>query len=238
MTGEVQSRDALVALIEGGSTASQALKAFIRAEDEKKRPARIKNTIATRKAALKKAVADLDMERLGALGRKMSGYIDKISTPDVVEPRPLTPLEAFNLMEEYADLREISEFLVVRRETMKDLVFGAIDAENSAKGLDPEVTNGEIPVPGLGKSFRKEGAGRTDPDLDEKKLMKVLDPEDVAKVFREEVVPATTITVLDEERLLRLAQEKPEVMEKIRDALVPGKPKSPRFVVRDLAEEE
>jgi len=237
MTGEIQSRDAMLALIAGGATPTQALSAFLRAEDEKRRPARIKNTVATRKAALKKAVAELDMERLGVLGRRMASYIDKVCTPDIVEPRMLTELEAFSLMEEYIDQREIAEFLTTRRETMKELVFGAIDAENTAKGFDPEITNGEIPVPGLGKVFRKEGAGRSEPDFDEKKLRKLLGDR-ADRVYREEIIPEQRTEVLDEEALLRLAQEDPSVMEVIRESLIPGKPKNPRFVVRDLSEEE
>lgn len=87
-------------------------------------------------------------------------------------------------------------------------------------------------MPELGKVFKREGCGYKPAQIDQKAL-KALLGDDADKVFVEEVIPAKTVTKLDEEALGKLIMDKPEVLEKVRQALIPGELKSPRFVIRD-----
>lgn len=227
----------IVKFLQSGGSYASALEWLVKDEDRRKHVARIKDTVAMRKGVLREALASSDPEVLVPLQAKMQEYVDAVAKVEMDEPRKLTDGEAFALMREFVDRREIDEFLSTRRDAIKDIVFTAIDFELQEKGLDPEVTGGELAVPELGKVFKKEGCRRGEPALDEKKLRKLLGPR-VEKVYRTETVPAHTVEVLDEQELMRLAQEDPEVMEIIRSSLTPGKPSSPRFVVRDLKEEE
>lgn len=234
-SGEVHQE--IVKFLQSGGSYVSALEWLVKDEDRRKHVARIKDTVATRKQKLREAMASSDPEVLVPLQEKMQDYVDAVAKVEMGEPRHLTEDEARDLMREYIDRREIDEFLTTRREAMKDIVFTAIDFDLQEKGMDPETTGGEIAVPELGKVFRKEGAGRGEPSLDEKKLRKLLGPR-IEKVYRSELIPAQTVEVLDEQALMELAQDDPTVMEAIRESLVPGKPKSARFVVRDIKEED
>lgn len=193
-----------------------------------------RSTIASRKAELSKAVRELDAEILVPLQDSMQNYLDYMSGLALEEPRELTATEAEDLMAEYERFLQISEFMDTRKEFIRTMVMTSIDAAIEAKGKDPSATNGKIDVPGLSKSFRKEGAGYKAPELDFRKL-KALLGDDADLVFKTEFVPATTREVVDEEALGKLAFEKPEVMEKVRESLIAGKAKTARFTVRALA---
>lgn len=191
-----------------------------------------------RKAALAKAVRNYDVETLAPLQELMQNYIDKMARIELEEPRELTVQERRELMAEHEAMKPIAELLDARRDAMKEISFASIDAALAAEGVeDPATTSGKLVVAELGKKFCKEGAGYKDPSLDHKKLLKLLG-EDAKKVVKVEHVPATTVTTFSEEMLMKLAQEKPEVMELIRQSLIPGAPKTPRFTVRPLTADD
>lgn len=193
---------------------------------------------AQRKAALAKAVANYDVETLAPLQELMQNYVDNIARIELTEARELTVEEKRLLMTEHESLKPIQEFLESRRDDIREMAFAGIDAELAAGGVEnPATTSGKLVVAELGKKFCKEGAGYKDPSLDHKKLLKLLG-DDAKKVVKVEHVPATTVTTFSEEKLMELAQEKPEVMELIRQALIPGAPKSPRFQVRPLSADD
>lgn len=228
---DLVTREQLVAAIAGGASYAQIVekvKNDPQATEEKKR-----SNLATRKAALVEAVAKSDRKVLARLRAGMRRYVSGMADVEMTEPRVLTPTEAQDLMTEYLSRKEIDEFLASRKDTIRDLVFAAIDEELRAKGVDePESTNGSIYVPELDKRFCKEGAGYKPPTLDLKRL-KALLGDDAQSVFVEKVVPATTVEELDEDALGRLIMDKPEVLERVRESLNPGQLKSARFTVRD-----
>jgi len=230
---QIVNRDDLLAYIAAGGSYTDALSRVLGDEDKKVAAKNKKSTVASRKAELAKAVSEYDVEVLMDLQVKMQNYVDSIVRLSMDSPRSLTHQEALELMVEHEDYRKINEFLAARREAIRTLVFASIDAENAAKGLDPDSHGGQILVPELGKKFAKEGAGYKPPSLDVNALRLMLGPEDAAKVFEEEVIPAQTVQVLSEEKLMQLAAEKPDVMETIRAALIPGAVKTPRFTVPD-----
>lgn len=234
MTKNVATTGGLLQAAASGKGYIEMLKKVLKDADGQIEPEKKgRSTIASRKAALQAAAVELDPEVMVPLQDDMQNYVDRMAAVEMVEPRTLTPAESANLMSEYLKYQPISEFLAARREYIRTTVLTSIDQSAAEKGLDPTDTNGRIDVPELGKSFRKERAGYKEPDLNQKKLAELLG-EDADKVFVEEIVPATTKVVFSEEALMKLAQEKPEVMEKIRLALIPGAAKSAAFSVRDI----
>jgi len=195
-----------------------------------------RRTVAARKKEWATAVASLDLETLTKVETMMTEYVDKIVTIETTDPRELEHSEAVSLMAEHDRMRDITEFLDTRREAIKTLVFAHLD-----KTVGPG-ENGALKIPEMRRVFKREGAGQPDPQLNIEELVRLLGPEanrvfDVVDV-PEVVVPAHTETVFSEEKLMRLIQEDPSKMELLKKAIVPGKPKTPRFVPRDYDPED
>lgn len=201
-----------------------------------------KSTVAQRKLLSRLAIEKHDSERLSDLEEKAAALIETINANliDLKKPRLLTKRKAEALMQELLDQRDLKEFLEVRKEMIREAVFNSLNIELEAEGVeDPENTNGSIPVPKLGKRFVREACGPKDPNLNEEKLKTLLGEElwDQAcevEEIPEQVIPAHTQTTLSIERLMKLAESNPAILESIRDSLEVGGFKTPRFTVRNL----
>jgi hypothetical protein len=174
--------------------------------------------------------------RLTELRRKMTSFVTKkFAIVDVAEPRQLTAAEALLLMDEFLAAADISEALEARRAEAKRMVFESITTSFADQGIDnPEHHNGSIPVPELGKKFCREGTGKTDPILNPKILEDLLSPQDWNAVTTVTTIPAHTERILDENKLAEIIHADPRKLEILRQALIPGSWKIPRFQVRDL----
>jgi len=199
-------------------------------------------TVAQRKLLSRQAIEKHDGERLADLEDKASGLIATINSNliDLKKPRLLTKRKAKALMQELLDQRDLKEFLEVRKEMIREAVFNHLNIELDAKGVeDPENTNGSIPVPELGQKFVREACGPKKPTLNEEMLKASLGEElweqacEVEEI-PEQVIPAHTQVTLSIERLMKLAESNPAVLEKIRDSLEVGGFNTPRFTVRKL----
>ena len=192
-----------------------------------------RSTVTARKAELLKDLGELNATRLGELKEKMAGFIDLI-TLSFGEAELLTEDQAELLMTQFLARRDVSEFMDVCQMLIKETVFNSLDAEFAAQGEDePSLVNGCIEVPALGKKFCREAAGPGDPKVDEDLLRQALGAQ-WTEVYVETVIPETRVQTLDMDKLMALVDSDPAVMEKIRDALVPGQPKPGRLFVRDL----
>lgn len=196
-------------------------------------------TIKARKAALAKAIKTLDFDTLEQVEKVLTEYVANIATI-TPEARALTPSEVLTLAEEYERFLTGSEFLAVRRETIKEIFFGHFDTVNGPN------TNGEYEVPETGKVFKREGAGRTDPQVDVDSLrdallvhpsLKVSDVFETVEV-PEQIIPAHTEEVFTEEALIKAAARHPELLDVIATVLVPGKQKVEKFVVRPISDKK
>lgn len=216
---------------------------YVRAFDDLVRQAenevtkRARSTVADRQKAWRGALEKMDRHQLADIRRKMAGYVSLIKGHDLAfgdEPRLLEPREQARLMEEYLAFRDIDEFLRVRRDWIRDVVFAHITeaaaAEVDAAGEpvhdDPGQVNGRIEVPELRKAFTREGCGPRDPRLDEARLRELLG-DSWAEACE-------VVEVFSPEKLMKLAERDPAVLEKVRECLVDAGWKSPRFVVRDI----
>ena len=228
---ELVTQQQLKSALEGGASYADIVKT-VTADAAAVEPKK-KSNLAKRKAAFVEAVAKSDRKVLARLRKGMREYVSAMADVEMTEPRELTRDEASALMREIVTRTEIDEFLESRKDTIKSLVFASIEEALRMKGVEePEAHSGALYVPELGKVFKKEGAGYKPAQIDQKAL-KALLGDDAAKVFREETIPAKTVTVLDEESLGKLIMDKPEVLETVRQALIPGELKSARFVIRD-----
>lgn len=192
-------------------------------------------TIEARKNEWKSVVDSFDIDRLLAIQDEMDSFVDKMKVLDKRDSTEidLTTEEAKNLMVEYLSSKNISEFLEARQSMVKEIVFQVIEERLREEGAeDPKNTNGEIVVPELGKAFKKEGAGLKDPSLDVAKLKEILGDR-MKEITTVKIIPEKRVEEIDEDLLVELAANDPSVMEAIKQAAVPGKPKSARFTVRD-----
>lgn len=203
---------------------------------ESKTPAVNKSTtIEARKNEWKSVVDSFDIDRLLAIQDEMDSFVDKMKVLDKRDSTEidLTTEEAKSLMVEYLSSKNISEFLEARQSMVKEVVFQVIEERLREEGVeDPKNTNGEIVVPELGKAFKKEGAGLKDPSLDVAKLKEILGDR-MKEITTVKIIPERRVEEIDEDLLVELAANDPSVMEAIKQAAVPGKPKSARFTVRD-----
>lgn len=178
-----------------------------------------RSTIADRKARWTDAVAKMDRGALAKINKLMTTYLKKVRGQTIglnEEPRLLTEVEADDLMEEFLALRDISEFLAVRRdEFIRTAVFAHLDIEGKDSG---RITTT------LGQDFYRDTVADADPTLDEEGLKEALGPEKAALVFKEKI---TVTEELDIEALMKLGD-----LELVRDYLQPGKPRSARFGIR------
>lgn len=185
-----------------------------------------KSTIATRKKALAKAVEGLDLEVLGKVDEAAKTYVDQIATIDA-EPHALADTEALALAEEYNRLRLLAEFLDTRKDAIKQAIFGHIDVTVGAG------EKGEVKVEQAGITLRREGGGQADPAIDVDGLVEALG-DDADGLFEEVHIPARVERTFSEDRLIELAAKRPEVLETVREHLVPGKARPEKFVVREI----
>lgn len=176
------------------------------------------------------------VEKLIELRRKMSSFVaKKFAAVNVSEPRVLTPSEALALMEEIIDAELIRDALDARHHETKRMVFDSLTAANSAEGIsDPEHHNGSIEVPALKKQFTREGTGKTAPTLNPLALRALLTTEEWEEITTVTIIPERREYTIDEKKLAEFLHANPRKIEALRQALIPGKWKTPRFVVRDL----
>jgi hypothetical protein len=95
----------------------------------------------------------------------------------------------------------------------------------------PEHANGFIDVPELGKRFCREGAGRKEATVDFKALRAAVGDELFAEITREKIEIKYE---LNEATLAAAVLANPDLLEQVRETVVPGDWKSPRLMVRDI----
>lgn len=191
---------------------------------------------AERREALKKSISELDATQIERTREVLTRYVDSMVTLDPEQTKELTPAQAKALMEEDIQRREIDDLLTARKETIKELVFQAITEQAAAAGAeDPEYTNGEIVVEELGHRFTREGAGPGNATFDVKKLKAVL-AEEVGDECLDLYVTTEwkPVESLNEEAINDLLAGNPELIEKVRETMIPSKPKKGSFYNRKV----
>lgn len=165
----------------------------------------------------------------------LRGYFGKVDPT----PRRLTDEEAWVLMTEYLAGSTVTEAVTARREQMKDLVREHVAQVYAANDVpDPYNKSGVLRVPSLGKRFCIEGAGFTEPRLDEDAIRTVLSEDEWDQITDKEVIPERRTRKLNIEKLTDLLKsDRTDLVPVVRDAVIPGEPKNPSFTVRDDEEE-
>jgi hypothetical protein len=223
------------ATITKASLRSMSLKALA-AKTTKAVAKSTRSTVAARKAALRQDLEDFNVDRLLDLEEKMSRFIDLV-TLGLGEVEILDDKSKTILMAQFLGKRDISEFTAVVGEKIKEIAFAHMNAELEAAGVeDPEAQNYVVEVPSLGKSFCREGAGHSDPSINEDALRSLLgdiDPAIVDRVFitKEVVVVQRELNL---SALMAAVEEDPRLMLAVEESLTPGVLKSARLNVRDL----
>lgn len=200
-----------------------------------------KLTAAQRKDSHRDMLGQFDIDKLLEMQEKMTRAIDRMTANqiDLEDPGVLSPEKAEELMIEMLDQTDIKELLEVRRELIRTAVFAHITEEaRREKKVEPEFASGAVPIPSLGKKFVREAGGRAAPELDETLFREALGAgwESVydVQVIPEQVIPERIEYTLDPERVMKLAENDPKVLEALRKSLIPGARRTPRFTIRNI----
>jgi len=192
-----------------------------------------RTTRADRKASLVDGLREFDVDHLGALQDILANFISLV-TESLGDEMVLNETYSNTVMRQALAVRTLVDMTQVVQEQVKSVVFAHFDSALAEMGHpDPQNVNAALDVPELGMSFRREGAGYSSPSIDEEKLSELLG-EACDSVYVTKVIPAQEVRVLDEDLLMQLVGNKPELMEKVREALIPGSPKKARLNLRNL----
>lgn len=195
------------------------------------------NNVAIRKAAIRKAMVSADKkavaDHVAALKAQHDLFKAVAAAADNISAEGMTDDQAVVLMSLIVGGKLGEELIKAGYDLAKELVFRSMDLAFAEEEF-PEHTNGVIDVPGLGKRFSREGAGRKDSSLDEDALRERVGEEVWAQITREEVIPATTVRKIDEAALIAAAADNPALLEDVRAAVKVGDWKSPRLMIRDI----
>ena len=198
------------------------------------------NNVETRKAAIRKALADANKKAVAdhvkACKNLPAQAAEVALRGDEIAENGMSDEDAVLTMRQALDIKLAKELADASYEAIKALVYRSMDLAFAEAGEEfPEHTNGYIDVPELGKRFCREGAGRKEATLDDAKLAELLGEELFAAVTTEKVV---VTRVVDEDKLAAAVADNPALLEQVRAAVKPGDWKSPRFWVRDIPANE
>lgn len=131
------------------------------------------------------------------------------------------------------DGKLIKELVDATYEAAKAAIYRTMDKVAEEAGEEfPEHAVVEIEVPELGKRLVREGGGRKEADLDEDRLRELVG-EDVWEAITSEHV----VRAVDQDKLSAAALKDKGLLEKVRQATVPGGWRTPRLMVRDITSE-
>lgn len=207
------------------------------------------SNIEARKDRWKNAVKKRDKNALDRIGAVLAGYLDVVRRNNKItaaEPHVLTETEAKSLIIEKLNNKNGKEFLAAREEEIKAAFFASMDLDFAREydrlsdgekevALPPELWNGSIAVKvnGIDYEARREGAGVGDPGVDEHKLRELIGDDAWEKVTTE-----VTTRVFDMDKFLSKARIQTTLLERLREALIPGEPKKGRFIIREIKTKE
>ena len=192
-----------------------------------------RSTVALRKAALAENLEAFNIDALLELQSELASFVDLI-TLSLGDDIVLSSSSQFTLIKQKLGQRSIKEFAEVVDAKIKAIAFAHMDAVLEAEGVeDPEAHNAEITVAAAGFSYKREGAGYTDPSINEGLLAQLLGDELVEQVFVTEKV-TTVQRTLSLDKLFAAVEADPKLMLKVEQALEPGKLKNAKAVLRPI----
>lgn len=203
---------------------------------EEETPTEVKTGVQ-RTAEIAQALSVKDIKELASLQSTLESLLDQILANHIDPDSPvLTDEQLFSYAREHMDRKELERLLKVRHEVMRAAIFAHITEVNRAKGLpDPEHQPGEAPIPGLGKTFAREG-GKMKATINKTALEAKLGKERWEQVCKAVIVPAVPEHIeyhLDDDALLALVKKDPSVMEAIRESVIPGGYGVARLVLKE-----
>lgn len=198
------------------------------------------SNVELRKAAHRKALKEANAVELVRVAEAQDDILPLGSAiaaaSDEIMERGFSTEEAEKAMDAFLKIKLASEAETAIQELVRTLVFRTMDLAAEEQGEEfPEHTNMSIDVPELGKRFVREGCGRKDASFDVAALQAALDPEVFASITTEKVV---VTRVVDHDALTVAVLANPELLETVREAVLPGSWKSARLMVRDIPAED
>lgn len=147
---------------------------------------------------------------------------------------PLSDIDLAALMREALAIRTTREGFEARWEDIRSIVFEHITTLLDEEGVgDPENTSGYVAVPSTGKKFCREGAGYGPPIVDWDVIREGLTDEQWERVVDTEVIETP-----NRDSMADLVIEHPDLAVLVRKAMSAGKPKTPKFQIRDMGEND
>lgn len=202
--------------------------------------AKASRPVINRKARVerfKEAVSKRDRKALAKANKIFSGYLRKVRanaelSENMTEPRQLTLVEATSLMSEMLDIKEGKDTFTAREEEIKRLAFDHLNELFAEQGEQaPHLVNGSIDIPELNYRFSREGAGYSDPTLNEKALKAHVGDAVWDQIVDRETKVVETVNI---GKLMAAASSNPALLEDLRRSLKVGEEKPGRLNIRPL----
>lgn len=196
--------------------------------------------VELRKAAHRKALKEnnaIELNKVTAAQDRMLPAGQQLaSQSEQIMETGLDVEQAAVAMQSYLDGKLVAETQTAIQELVRTLVFRSMDLAAAEEGEEfPEQTNMVLDVPELGKRFCREGAGRKPASIDLDALRAAVGEELFAEITTEKVVVTREI---NEDALSVAVLANPELLEQVRDAVLPGDWKPARLMVRDIPAQE
>jgi hypothetical protein len=163
----------------------------------------------------------LTSDQIKEMEADLEHFADIVGSVDVAEPTRFTRDELNSLMQEFLAKERVGLIVTARHERIRKMVFDHMD---QVRESIIEVGN---------KKFCREGGGTGEPTIN-KDLLKSRLGDDYEKVVKRTTIPAKIVEEVDEALLGEYLQTNPDRIEDVRDSLVVGLPKTPKFRVRDI----
>lgn len=197
-------------------------------------------TGVARRAEHRKALENFDIDHLLGMQDELADLVNHMSACTFIteDHETLSENRLELVMTALDSVKNAQDFMKSWYELARLALFTHITNTLAANGVeDPEWATGEAPVPALGRKFTREG-GKAKLTLDHTKLAEGLGEQHWNNVHTTKLIPARTETVVDEDKLVELVANNPELLEVFKTAVRVDSRTSQRLNTREIEDEE
>ena len=189
----------------------------------------VKRTKTDIKNSWKGKFESLSIDKLVNMEETMKNFMSKrFAKVQTEEAKQFNDEELHEVMYEAMDIIDIKAMLDARYEEIRKMILAHMEIKT---GNDDE--NVKEFIKDVDRSFSREGCGYNNPTIDIDKLKKAISEDEFKSITDEKIEYK-----VNDKKFMSAMLENPELMNKLKEAVVPGTKKNPRFSVKRITDEE